>query len=440
MPVVLATILLAACAFASVLLRVDMHMDAPVLLGVCLAGLGVMADFMSFYAQGRSVVGSIALIPLSSAALLLPDIRGLSMIILAQLATEIMKKRPALKLGFNVAQVTLGFGVGIILFHKSGGIPFAALDGIGFLPTAKRILLPSAILVGSVMLINTLSVSAVVAAASSRNFLKTWIAGNRSTAIFSVFHVILTFYTAWLSQNLGIFGTLGMAVPIIAVRQLLRTTAELTGVTEELLDLMVAAIEARDQYTSGHSRRVSISSRIIARAIGLKPERVERVEVAALLHDVGKIDERFARILAKEGRLTPDEWEVMKMHPVRGAELVGLLTSLKDIVPAVRHHHENWDGTGYPDGIKGEAIPLASRIIMFADTLDAITTDRPYRKALDAEEARREFIKFRGKQFDPQICDVVVSPAVWAELFRAVERARAEPTSPSNAAPTQAVA
>jgi HD-GYP domain-containing protein (c-di-GMP phosphodiesterase class II) len=172
----------------------------------------------------------------------------------------------------------------------------------------------------------------------------------------------------------------------------------------------------------------------------LKPERVERVQVAALLHDVGKIDERFARILAKEGRLSPEEWDIMKSHPVRGAELVGLLTSLKDIVPAVRHHHENWDGTGYPDCVKGEAIPLASRIIMFADTLDAITTDRPYRKALDAEEARKEFIKFRGKQFDPHICDVVVSPEVWAELYGAVEVSREQSGAGSRAGVTHAVA
>lgn len=423
-PVVAVTATLAIASLVLVALTIAPSQDASLMLGVSLAGLAILADFMSFYAQGKSVVGSIALIPLSSAALILPDYRGLALVVIAQTITEIFKKRPALKFCFNVAQVTLGFGMGILLFHRLGGVPFGEIAGSSFFASATKILGPTAMLVASVMLINTLSVSAVVAAVSGQNFVRLWIDGNKSTAVFSVFHVILTFYTSWLSQNLGFFGTLGMAIPMIAVRQLLRTTAELTGVTEELLDLMVAAIEARDPYTSGHSKRVSEASRIIAKSIGLKPEKVERVEVAALLHDVGKIDEQFARILAKEGRLTPDEWTIMKLHPVRGAELVGLLTSLKDIVPAVRHHHENWDGTGYPDNIKGESIPLASRIIMFADTLDAITTDRPYRKALDAEEARREFVKFRGKQFDPAICDVVVSPEVWAELFAAVEASR----------------
>jgi putative nucleotidyltransferase with HDIG domain len=230
-------------------------------------------------------------------------------------------------------------------------------------------------------------------------------------------NVVVTFYATWLAVNLGIVGTAGMVAPILIVRQLYRTTVELTNVTEELLELMVAAIEARDAYTSGHSRRVAQASEIIAKALGLSPAEVERVTVAALLHDVGKIDEKFGPILAKEGRLTPEEWEIMKQHPIRGSQLVGLLSSLRDIVKPVRHHHENWDGTGYPDGLRGPQIPLASRIIMFADTLDAITTDRPYRKALGIDEARAEFLRFRGKQFDPTICDQVVSAPVWSELY-----------------------
>ena len=209
---------------------------------------------------------------------------------------------------------------------------------------------------------------------------------------------------------------------------------ELTNVTEELLDLMVAAIEARDPYTSGHSKRVAEVSKIIATSLSLPPAQVERIGVAALLHDVGKIDENFAPILAKQGRLTPEEWEIMKRHPIRGAELVGMLSSLRDIVGPVRHHHENFDGTGYPDGIKGEQIPLASRIIMFADTLDAITTDRPYRKALDIDEARREFIKFRGRQFDPFICDRVVDDEVWQILYRTIEERRKSDPAERNVA------
>lgn len=422
MPVVLITTLAAVALAANLWRTLETSSSSGLILGLVLAALGVLADFMSFYAQGRSVVGSIALIPFAGAVLVVPDARGLTIILLAQAFSEVIKRRSGMKLCFNVAQVTVGFGIGIQLFRYAGGVPFSIIAGATFVDAARLMILPTALLISSVMLINTLSVSAVVAAVSRQNFFRVWIDGNKATAVFSVFHVILTFYLTWLGINLGALGTLGMAIPMIAFRQLLRTTAELTNVTEELLDLMVAAIEARDPYTSGHSKRVSEASRIIAKALGLRPEKVERVKVAALLHDVGKIDEQFARVLAKEGRLTPEEWETMKRHPIRSAELVGMLTSLKDIIPDVRHHHENWDGTGYPAGLKGESIPLASRIIMFADTLDAITTDRPYRKALSIEDAKSEFLKFRGKQFDPSICDRVVSDAVWAELYCAVEK------------------
>jgi putative nucleotidyltransferase with HDIG domain len=286
--------------------------------------------------------------------------------------------------------------------------------------------LPTLVLSIIYSVVNSTAVVGVMAAVTRESFLQMWLRSNRRLLASIALNIVLAIYLAWLSANLGAVGALGMLVPLLAVRQLSRNTVELTNVTEELLDLMVAAIEARDPYTSGHSKRVAQAAKIIAQAMALKSEQVERVEISALLHDVGKIDEQFARILAKEGRLTPEEWEIMKRHPVRSAELVGMLSSLKDIVPAVRHHHENWDGTGYPDGIAGASIPLASRIIMFADTLDAITTDRPYRKALDPEEARKEFVKFRGKQFDPQVCDVVVSEGVWKNLYQNLRNAHLE--------------
>ena len=293
-----------------------------------------------------------------------------------------------------------------------------ALKGQSIFAVGQAALMPTGLLVATLLLVNTVTVSGVVAIVQQRSVLEIWKAATVPTAPFIALTAFLAFYLAWLFSSLGSVGAAALVFPLLGVRQLYRTKLELTKVTEELLDLMVAAIEARDPYTSGHSQRVARASRLIARAVGLKPVEIERVGVAALLHDVGKIDEAFAPILAKEGRLTPEEWDTMKRHPVRSAELVGLLSSLRDVVPAVRHHHENWDGTGYPDGIKGEAIPLASRIIMFADTLDAMTSDRPYRKALSVEEAKAEFVRFRGRQFDPTICDRILEEAAWAEIYR----------------------
>jgi HD-GYP domain-containing protein (c-di-GMP phosphodiesterase class II) len=168
---------------------------------------------------------------------------------------------------------------------------------------------------------------------------------------------------------------------------------------------------------------VSHFSKIIARAVGLSGRQVDRIGIAALLHDVGKIHEVFAPLLRKPGRLTPEERAIMETHPIKSAELVQTVSQLKDVVVPIRHHHENWDGTGYPDGLAGAEIPIASRIIMFADTVDAMTTDRPYRKALGEADVRAELAKLRGRQFDPQICDLLLSSPSFQLLFRSAQQA-----------------
>jgi putative nucleotidyltransferase with HDIG domain len=392
-------------------------------LALALVALGLGSELLSFN-QSKESASSAALIPFAATALVAPHSLAVLLILSAEIVSQSLHRRPLLKAVFNLGQHALGFSLAIIVFRAVGGVSFLDLAGQPFTTAVGKQFIPAGLLVATVLCVNSLCVSAVIALTSSRSFWDVWSGHARTTLLYSFLTLALTLYATWLSVNLGIVGTLGIAFPIIAVRQLHRTTVELTTVTEELLDLMVAAIEARDPYTSGHSRRVAQASAIIARALGLAPAQIERVTVAALLHDVGKIDEQFAPVLAKEGRLTPEEWVIMKKHPIRGAELVGLLSSLRDIVRPVRHHHENWDGTGYPDGLRGEQIPLASRIIMFADTLDAITTDRPYRKALGMEEARSEFIRFRGKQFAPDICDCVVSPDVWADLYECFEQRR----------------
>jgi putative nucleotidyltransferase with HDIG domain len=382
-----------------------------------LVALGVGAEMIS-YEQVKGASGSISLIPFAAAALCAPNWTAVAAIGFGSATVQILCKRHWVKGMFNIAQMVFGLSLAILVFRAAGGQSFLFHSGHTLLAVARSQLAQAALLVAALILVNTVTVSGVVAIVQQRNVVEIWKATTLPTAPFIALTAFLTFYLAWLYSGLGPGGAAALVIPLLGVRQLYRTTVELTKVTEELLDLMVAAIEARDPYTSGHSQRVARASKIIARAIGLRPAEVERVGVAALLHDVGKIDEAFAPILAKEGRLTPEEWDVMKQHPIRSAELVALLSSLRDVVPAVRHHHENWDGTGYPHGIKGEAIPLASRIIMFADTLDAMTSDRPYRKALGVDEARAEFVRFRGRQFDPSICDRILDDAAWADIYR----------------------
>jgi len=408
----------AAVAVALVATRTAASVTADHFTGaIVLAALGVAAEMLSYEQAKGAASGSISIIPFAAAGIYSPTWVAVAAIGLGSCVVQALCRRHWIKGVFNVAQMVLGLSLAVLVYQTAGGMTFVGYKGT--LPSAAWSgFLPSSLLVATVILVNTATVSGVVAIVQQRSVFEIWKATTLPTAPFIVLTAALTFYLAWLYAGLGPAGAAGLAIPLLGVRQLFRTTVELTKVTEELLDLMVAAIEARDPYTSGHSQRVSQASKIIAKAMGLRPAEVERVGVAALLHDVGKIDEAFAPILAKEGRLTPEEWETMKRHPIRSAELVGLLSSLRDVVPSVRNHHENWDGTGYPDGLKGAAIPQASRIIMFADTLDAMTSDRPYRKALTMDEAKTEIIKFRGRQFDPDICDRIITPEVWAELYR----------------------
>jgi hypothetical protein len=265
--------------------------------------------------------------------------------------------------------------------------------------------------------VNGVAVSGAVSASEGTPFLQVWRRIAASTVAFDVLSLPVVFIFVWVYRNYGLTGAALVAVPVLGVRQLYKTNWQLQKNHQDLLELMVAAIEARDPYTSGHSRRVARNAKIIARAMGLTSREVERVATAALLHDVGKIHEVFAPILRKPDRLTPEEWAIMQTHPGKSADLVMKVSILRDIVPSVRHHHENWDGSGYPDGLKAQEIPIGARVIMFADTIDAMTTDRPYRKALTEQEVRAELIRCSGKQFDPSICSKLIDSQSFRLLF-----------------------
>ena len=169
--------------------------------------------------------------------------------------------------------------------------------------------------------------------------------------------------------------------------------------------VVAAAIDARDSYTHGHSTRVSELAVAIARELGISGQELEDMEIACLFHDVGKIKIPDA-ILHKSGKLDPPEWAEMKKHPEYGAEILGKAPSLRRFIPAVRHHHEWYDGNGYPDGLSREGIPREAAIISLADAYDAMTSDRPYRKAMTKEKALSTIREFTGRQFSPDLTPI----------------------------------
>lgn len=165
---------------------------------------------------------------------------------------------------------------------------------------------------------------------------------------------------------------------------------------------LAEAVDAKDAYTRGHSERVGVYASKIARELGYPKEFIERVYISGLLHDVGKIGISDA-VIQKPDRLNPEEYEEIKRHPEIGAKILEPVDFLADVVPCVRHHHEWFDGCerGYPDRLKGDMIPLPSRIILVADTVEAMTSDRPYRNALPLDAVVSEITKYSGSQFDP---------------------------------------
>ena len=184
--------------------------------------------------------------------------------------------------------------------------------------------------------------------------------------------------------------------------------AELQELLMGVLYSLTESIDAKDPYTCGHSRRVATMSRRLAQDLGLSPERVHQIYLSGLLHDVGKIGIPEA-ILCKQGKLTDEEYDNMKRHPAIGAKILRRIRHLQPILAGVLSHHERLDGRGYPQQLKGNEIPIEGRIICIADSWDAMTSHRTYRRALDFEKAKSELIRCKGTQFDPELVDIFLS-------------------------------
>jgi len=192
-------------------------------------------------------------------------------------------------------------------------------------------------------------------------------------------------------------------------KQLAEKHQELRRAYVQTIRALAEAVDAKDAYTRGHSERVGVYASKLGRELGLPREVIERIYISGLLHDVGKIGIPD-RIITKPDRLTPEEYEEIKRHPEIGARILQPVAFLADVVPCVRHHHEWYDGSsgGYPSRLVGDQIPLPSRIILVSDTLEARTSDRPYRKGMPLERVLAELQRFSGTQFDPLCVDAML--------------------------------
>jgi HD-GYP domain-containing protein (c-di-GMP phosphodiesterase class II) len=208
-----------------------------------------------------------------------------------------------------------------------------------------------------------------------------------------------------IAQVVAVVGLLGLALfvaPLLVARETYHRYVRLRVAYSDTVRSLVGAIEAKDPYTKGHSVRVSEYAVQIAKRLALDDQMLTRIERAALLHDLGKVGVSRA-LLAKEGTLTQAEWAEIRRHPDIGAGIMETVPYLKDIVPIVQYHHERIDGGGYCEGLSGDDIPFAARILAVADSYDAMTSIRPYRRALARAEALDELHAGAGTQFDSTV-------------------------------------
>lgn len=390
--------------------------DAALSWGAALfVALGGVATLFR-YQFSKQAFGSIAFLPFLVAVTLDPSWSTALLVGFATGIGEWTQKKLNLKRVFNTAQYTLAASISGLVYGSLGGESLVVDETFRLLPLACAVL--------SFLLVNSLSVAAAVGLSESRNFLSVWKSNNKKLITFDVLTIPVVYCCALAFTHFGFVGFLVVSINLLGARQFFSANRLLEQTNRELLEVMVANVEAQDPYTSGHSMRVRRIAKIIATAYGLSARQIERIGIAALLHDVGKGDSIFFAILKKPGKLTTEERAIMELHPVKSADIVARVTQLADIVPDVRHHHENFNGTGYPDGLVGSAIPIGSRIIMFADTIDAMTTDRPYRKALGADVVHQELLKHRGTQFDPDICDALLRSPQYKRIFDGQESGR----------------
>lgn len=387
-------------------------------------GIGILSEAMAldFKVQTASPINSsVAYLPLFACAVsfqpILTVAAAAAVAFLSDLAIRRLRVWVAI---FNSSQYVISLSAAVAVYQGFGGgnVGSGRLSVPGFFALAITYYTVNMGLVASFVSVrNQLSLSQVVqqmAGVSGGNLLSDILASP------------LGLLAAWLYVRLGIGGIFVAMLPILLVRYSYLYAIQLRNSNQDLISVLIKAIETRDPYTSGHSIRVSTLARIIADDLGLSRRKIGKVEQAALLHDIGKIEALYAGIIAKPHELSATERAVIRTHATKGADMLAQLSAFQDaeVVNGVRHHHERFDGTGYPDGLRGAEIPLAARIIMICDALDAMLSDRPYRSALDLDNVRRELVRCSGEQFDPELVRVVLERGT---LERARELVRQQP-------------
>jgi hypothetical protein len=347
---------------------------------------------------GRAYIGVSSALDYAAIALFGPSAAALIAVLSTTVTQLVISRRPPHRVLFNIC-------VFIITIIAAGSV--YQLFGGGVADSLGELMIPLGLCGLVYFAVNTGAVSLVIALSQGEIPWRIW----QSTYAWTMTHLAAFVPVGALIvivfNVVGLPGVALFLLPLLLARYTFKLYTDMRQEHLETVRALTSAIDASDPFTRGHSERVTGYAVAIARELGLSEQRVMMIEYASLIHDMGKIALQHD-ILLKPGKLTDEEWRVMKTHPQTGANIVSDLGFLRGAREVVLHHHERFDGQGYPHGLTGEETPLEARIVKVADAFDAMMSDRPYRTSLGLESAITELEQGRGSEFDPRVVDAFV--------------------------------
>lgn len=406
----------AALAVSLLISPVDITQEWLIVFATLLI-LSFVSEMLALKVTARGAETSMDFVPQLAAVLLIgPTGAGILTATSWTIYQLTLTDKPLRKGVFNVSQFVLSVSVAGLVFIGLGGTPSLTSFDL------SSALFPFTVAVVVYFAINSTTVSYVISLSEDKGLQKVWQELSLTPLAFDFLISSLALLVTYLYISWNAVAMLAAVIPIIGLRYSYGVNLELKQLNSDLLRALINTIEAQDPYTSGHSIRVAEGALEIADEIGLGPRKRRWIETAALLHDIGKIDSSFHKILRKEGNLDEEDWELIRRHPNRGAELIQPIRSMdQQVLDYIRHHHERYDGHGYPAGLKGNQIPLGARVIMVSDTIDAMVTERPYRSRIDPGDVCQELRDKAGEQFDPDLVEAALEIDLPHRMYKAAE-------------------
>ena len=359
--------------------------------------------FAEFVPVDLPMAGSITIgFPIDFVIILVygPVLAMLISAISAIISEALEKKTSWYKIIFNASQYALSVGVAGLTYQYVGGV-------VGF-QNFFKFALPAALCALSYCVVNSTLVTMVISLSQETRITTVWRLNIKEMIPSYLAEAPIGFIMAIVYVDVGIIGILLFFLPLLLARRSFELYTKMRKVYLDTIRALAAAIDAKDPNTKGHSERVAKMSLTLAQELNLSGREIENIEYTALLHDIGKIG-IADNILGKVSSLTNKEFDKIKEHTVMGAKIIEPVDFLKNSYKSIYHHHEKYNGKGYPDGLKSEDIPILARIIAVADAYDAMGSDRPYRKKLNKDKILKELKDQSGKQFDPEVVKVLIS-------------------------------